>query len=118
MRFHVLADSDWRPPTTEEEAAGWRWTHRVDVAFAGRESRVAVSETAPKENHAAVLTLDEARSPTWGRHRDLADAGWLVPWFEELAAARPWSARRLERAVLADFERRHGRRPTSYVWDV
>lgn len=118
MEFVVLADSAWDAPTPEEEAAGWRWSYRLDVAFAGRDSRVAVSQTAPKENHAAVLGLAEALAPSWAEHRTRAGADWLVPWLERLSTTRNWRARGLERGVVAEFERRHGRRPTSYDWDV
>lgn len=118
MRFHALADSDWRPPTPEQVAAGWRWRHRVDVAFAGADSRVALSLTAPRENHAAVPGLVEALSPTWAEHRRLAGAEWLVPWLEALQGTRGRRARALEGEVLEAFAHRHGRAATSYLWDV
>lgn len=118
MRFHALADSDWRPPTPAEVAVGWRWRHRVDVAFAGADSRVALSLTAPRENHAAVPGLVEALAPTWADHRRLADAGWLTPWLQVLAGTQGRRAHDLEGEILDAFAQRHGRAATSYRWDV
>ncbi len=118
MRFHCLATSDWSPPTAEEQAAGWRWTYAVDVALAGRDSRVALSMLAPRENHAGVLRLEEALSPPWADHVHRAGAEWLLPWLSELRGVSGWRSRRVHRRVLAAFAERHGRPPTSYTWDV
>lgn len=118
MRFYVLASSDWRPPTPEEREAGWRWTYEVGVSFAGPGSRVAVTASAPKENHAAVLTLAEASSELWAQHFRDADAEWLKPWLERLRTGPGWRSRRVRRQLLEAFLQRHGRRATSYAWNV
>lgn len=118
MRFHALADSDWRPPSVEERAAGWRWRHRIDLALAGPASRVAVSETAPRENHAAVLSIADALAPTWDRHRQRAGGGWLAPWLERLRDSSTADQDELHRALLDAFVRRHGRPAQTYEWDV
>lgn len=118
MRFHALADSDWRPPSPEERTAGWRWRHRIDVSFAGPASRIAVSETAPKENHAAVLSLRDALAPAWDRHRQQADGAWLVPWLERLRDSSSADQEEIGHALLVAFAQRHGRPPATYEWDV
>jgi len=123
VRFHVLADSRWQAPTQEGRGlhGGWSWSYRTDVCLDGPTSRVAVSQTAPKENHAAVLTLDEALSTTWRDHLELSGGAWLEPWLRQLWAAHTSSPEDLQdsrRAVLDAFERRHGRPPTTYEWEV
>lgn len=114
MRFWIVADSDRRPPSDEEAAAGWRWRHRVDLAFDGQEVLVAVSATAPTETHAAVVSPREALSATWADHLDRADAGWLLPWLRRAADGED----ALEVPVLDELRRRTGLGPESYDWDL
>ena len=116
MLFHVLADSDWTTPDPAPD--GWRWTYRTDVHLAGSDSRVAVSQSAPKENHAAVLSLDEALSPTWRGHLGDSGGAWLEPWLLRLRSTAVAGRDLVHRDLLAAFAQRRGRPPTTYEWDL
>jgi hypothetical protein len=113
--YWCLADSDWSPPTAEEEARGWRWRYRTDLAVAGVDSRVAISETAPRENHGGALRLHELLdTDTWDEHLQRAGATWLLPVLRRLADGEDVG----QAEVHALFRDRHGREPECYEWDT
>ncbi|MDF2994190.1 MAG: hypothetical protein K0S37_4704 [Microbacterium sp.] len=100
-RIYALASNrlDWQPGDP------FVYPYAVDLRWDEQRWRVEMSEGVTFSAVAAIVSVDEALSPAWAAHLAKAEAGWLRPYLERIAAGEDVTGDEL----VAAFEARHHR---------
>lgn len=104
--YYVLATATKPLPT----AGDFQWPYEVSMAFDGTQHLVGVAEGVGHGAAAAFLTAAEALDPSWAQHFASADAGWLVPFVQRMAAGERVRAEE----VIALYRDRNGPGPKTF----
>ncbi|CAN7754885.1 hypothetical protein LJR290_006881 [Variovorax sp. LjRoot290] len=105
--YYVLASSTKPLPTSGD----FQWPYEVSLAFEATPHPVGVAEGVGHGAAAAFLTAAEALGPSWAQHFVSADAGWLVPFVQRMAAGE---LVRAEEAISA-YRDRNGSEPKTFA---
>ncbi|HEX8284959.1 MAG TPA: hypothetical protein VF588_16475 [Pyrinomonadaceae bacterium] len=95
---------------TLESAGNFPWPYAIDVCFDPVPEPVAISEGVAHGAAGGTFSASEAIGAQWREHFEAANAGWLIPYLERLAAG----VKLPREEILARYKQLHGKMPDSY----
>jgi hypothetical protein len=104
--YYVLASATKPLPF----AGGFQWPYEIAMAFAGTRHPLGMTEGVGHGSAGTYLTVTEALDLKWSAHFENADASWLLPFVQRMAAGERVQAEE----VIAIYRDRTGSEPRTF----